>query len=112
MNEYGTRTTVEEKTNFPFNEYPLLDTEGTFIVTLVDKCWPQKGIYLICAFETEDGFKFRVNVYRKTAPEPEIYSPKKSLIDFSKVNNGTKWKCTFVRSKNNHVYWRFAIPLS
>lgn len=112
MNEYGTRTTVEEKANFPYNEYPLINIDGTFTVTLMDKSWAPKGMYLICAFITDDGFKFRVNVYRKTAPEPEIYSPKKSLVDFSKVLNGTRWKCTFIRSKNDKIYWRNAFPLS
>ena len=110
MNDYGTRTTVEEKTSFPFDEYPLINIEGTFNATLTDKSWPLKGAYLICAFETDDGFRFRVNVWRRT--EPEIYSPKKTLIDFSKVLIGTKWTCTFVRSKNNNIYWKEATPLN
>lgn len=109
MNEYGTRTTKEEKVAFPFDEYPLISTEGTFTVTLIDKSWSQKD-YLICAFQTDNGAKFRVNVWRRTGLE--IYSPKKSKIDFSKVQNGTKWICTFVRSKNNNIYWKEASPIN
>lgn len=107
MNNYGVRTTVEEKESFPFNDYPLITKAGIFTVTLMDKCWGQ-GAYLICAFKTEDNVKFRVNVWRRF--NEELYAPKKTLIDFSKVSIGSTWICTFILSKNGNIYWKDATP--
>lgn len=111
MNEYGVRCSYEEKKNFPYSEFPLLEQEGTFIVTLVDKTWPLKhnGQYLICAFRTDNNIQFRFNVWRK--PVIEYYMPDKTEIDFKKVLLNTKWKCTFTRTRNNNIRWKTAEPI-
>lgn len=110
MNEYGTRCSYEEKITFPYDEYPYIDFEGTFIVTLTDKSWPIKDSgYLILAFCTDSGIKFRTNVWRN--PNPEYYMPDNSEIDFSKVLPNTKWICTFKYTRNGNIRWKMAKPM-
>lgn len=82
---------------------PFIDDEGTFDVTLVDKMWG-KQCNLICVFETDDGERFCTTAWRKGQPTNEIYSPKKSEIDFKEVPRGTRWSCVFGLSKNKKYY--------
>lgn len=110
MNEYGVRCSYEEKIHFPYTEYPYIDFDGTFIVTLMDKSWPiHDNGYLILAFSTDSDIKFRINVWRNT--NPEYYMPDKNKIDFAKVLPNTKWICMFKRTRNGNIRWKTAEPL-
>ena len=93
MNNYGVRTTVEEKADYPYDEYPFLKQSGTFNVTLKDKVWG-RGMNIICAFETDTGLKFSVSILRRRCDE--IYAPGSSPIDFAQALPGAKFRCTFV----------------
>ncbi len=111
MNEYGVRCSYEEKIHFPYKEYPYIDFDGTFIVTLMDKSWPLKnnGTYLICAFQTDNNIQFRFHIWRK--PGIEYYMPDNTEIDFKKVPLYTTWKCTFTRTKNNNIRLKTATKI-
>lgn len=97
MNNYGVRTTMDEKASFPYEEYPIMDSIGTFRVTLMDKVW---GNYMniICAFVTDEGKKFHISILRRR--NDELYGPSKSSVDFATAPIGSKWICTFVKRKN------------
>lgn len=98
--------------NYPTGEIILpsfIDNEGIFEVTLVDKMWG-KQCNLICIFETEDKSRFCTTAWRRGKPGREIYTPKRSEIDFKEVSRGTKWACKFTLSKNKKYYdWLEAI---
>lgn len=105
MNNYGVRTTVSEKAAFPYDEFPFLKQSGTFNVTLKDKVWG-KGMNIICAFETDTGFKFSVSILRRRGDE--IYAPDKSDIDFAIQMPGTKFLCTFIPSSKGFYKMSYA----
>lgn len=100
MNEYGVLTTAAEIAAFPKSEYPFIDSEGTFNVTLISKYWGEH-INIICAFETDTGEKFRASVFRRS--KDELYAPGKSEIDFSKVPTGTHLACTFAFNSKGRI---------
>lgn len=108
MNEYGVRTTIKEKDNFPYDEYPLINCSGTFQVTLKDKMWGN-NMNIICAFEADTGYKFRVSIIRRT--KDELYAPGNSPVDFSKALIDSHFTCSFVPSKGKFFKMSDAVPL-
>ncbi len=80
---------------------PFITEEGIFDVTLVDRAWGRHS-NLICVFERDDGTLFSVTAWRRHAEDrlPEGYAPRKSDVDFSCVQNGTRWRCEFKMSRN------------
>lgn len=97
MNDYGVRTTVTEKANYPYNEYPFLQQTGTFNVTLKDKVWG-KRVNIICAFETDSGLKFSISIFCRRRDEK--YAPGSSAIDFALEPLGSKFTCSFIQTSS------------
>lgn len=104
MNSNGIKTTLEEALIYGLNEYKYLDTPGEYIVTLKHRSWGKKH-NLGCCFETDDGKKFRLYVWFNENTNGAHFSPKNSSIDFSTVNDDTKWKITTSTTCNGKVKW-------
>lgn len=107
MNSYGVLTTQEEVQFFGGDDFETLREEGTFRLTLRFRSWYKKAysMGLICHFEDEDGRKLNLYCFRHTRNGVDMYNPKRCLIDFEKVEDGTVWDCTMELNKKGNAEW-------
>lgn len=107
MNDYNVLTTNAEKEKADIVSYKFLEEEGEFLLNLDCRAWGKK-MNLGCYFTDEQGNKIVSYCWRREVADKEIYAPKKSGIDFSKVQDDTKWKCTFSRNSKGKLDWILA----
>lgn len=110
MNINGILTQQAEFEEHHIYEYEFLSEPTELVLTLKCRAWG-KSMGLICFFENEEGNKVKAYVFRKNKDGVEMYTPTKSKIDFSQVQDGTKWKCTFELNRNKRLSWVSAEPI-
>ncbi|MBE6971760.1 MAG: hypothetical protein E7446_06535 [Ruminococcaceae bacterium] len=98
---YSKRQVIEM--GFPMADYDFPHGEGSFTGTLVMKRWnKQNG--LICYFDTDDGYKYKLCVWFKH-DEKRAYRPSKSDIDISYIEIGTRLTATYGLTRNGKSKW-------
>ena len=96
-------TTAEDRVLVPFDDYSFPTGEGEFVGTLRYRTWHPKSRVpcLWCCFDTDDGQKYKLSAWWD-----KNYRPSKSGISFADdVRNGTKWRCTFTKTKRGYASW-------
>ena len=108
MNTNGVLTTYEELERAGTFEHRTLKEEGTRRLRLKCRGWYKKtySMGLVCYFEDpkQPDEKWQLFCFRHKVGGREIYNPKGSSVDFSKVPDGTIWDVTVETQKGNYVW--------
>ncbi len=110
MNQFGVLTTPQECEGHEEWTYETIKKEGRYELELQFRAWYRKAFSmgLICYFLDKDGNRVKLFCFRHKVNGEDIYNPKKSEIDFEKVEDGTKWICTVGPSKKGAMEWKDA----
>jgi len=96
-NEIITTALGRELVPLHWHEFP--EDAGEFIGTLIYRAWHPKKRCLVCYFDTDNEICYKLMAWSNTD-----YSPRKTKISFTDdVANGSRWKCTFEKSKGGSI---------
>ncbi len=102
MNEYGILTTKKEIEKHEAGKYDSFRKEGTYRLRLDCRYWySNRSVYgLVCCFTDLEnsekhwqGFCFRHNVNGR-----DMYCTKDNSVDMERVEDGTIWEVTIIRT--------------
>ncbi len=94
----------------PLDDYHHPEETGEFTGTLTFRCWHKNKLMLLCHFDTDDGQKIVLQVWRQDWGV--CYSPSETHINFAdEVFDGSRWRCTYRKKGNGYIRWLRAEPL-
>ena len=94
----------------PLNDYHHPEESGEFTGTLTFRCWHRNKPMLLCHFDTDDGQKIVLQVWRQGWGI--CYSPAQTHINFAdEVFDGSRWRCTYRKKENGYIRWLSAGPI-
>ena len=111
MNDRGILTNWEEVKEQGGFDYPFPTYEFTADAKLDFRAWGKRQ-YLVCYFSNlENDSTIMLNAWRRKFGDTYIYSPQNCSVDFSYVEDGTKWRITVKQNSKGNYTWFDAKPV-